>query len=52
MEALNAHHTTEERILFPILARALPQFAHGAEHLDSHKAIHDGIGIQYISITP
>jgi len=43
--SLTAHHTTEERFVFPILARGLPQFAPGAEHLDSHKAIHDGLAV-------
>lgn len=45
--ALTAHHTTEERHVFPILAKKIPRFAHDAEngHLDSHKAIHDGIWI-------
>lgn len=41
--SLNAHHTTEEHFIFPVLARELPQFAPGAEHIDSHKAIHDGL---------
>jgi hypothetical protein len=48
LEALHAHHTTEERIVFPILGKKIPRFAHDAEngHLDSHRAIHDGIYIQ------
>jgi hemerythrin-like domain-containing protein len=34
------HHTIEERFLFPILAKRMPQFKD--EHIESHKGIHDG----------
>jgi len=41
------HHTIEERHLFPILAKTMPQFSkndHGdGAHILSHKGIHDGI---------
>jgi len=39
------HHTIEERHLFPILARNMPQFAkEDGEHLASHHGIHEGSG--------
>lgn len=41
------HHTIEERHLFPILAKTMPQFSendHGdGAHILSHRGIHDGI---------
>jgi len=37
---LSNHHMIEERFIFPILAERMPQFK--AEHLESHKGIHDG----------
>ncbi|KAF9465055.1 hypothetical protein BDZ94DRAFT_433533 [Collybia nuda] len=42
---LTMHHTIEERHIFPILAKKIPKFANTAEngHVDSHKAIHDGL---------
>ncbi|KAF8070489.1 hypothetical protein FPV67DRAFT_1487572 [Lyophyllum atratum] len=42
---LHAHHTTEERLLFPILAKGLPKFARNTPdgHVGSHKAIHDAL---------
>ncbi|WVQ99898.1 hypothetical protein IAU59_007041 [Kwoniella sp. CBS 9459] len=43
---LDMHHRIETYI-FPVLAKKMPQFAHGkreaGEHLKSHKAIHDGL---------
>jgi len=40
-QELSNHHMIEERFIFPILAERMPQFK--AEHLESHKGIHDGI---------
>ncbi|KAI5450917.1 hypothetical protein NCC49_002657 [Naganishia albida] len=44
---LEMHHQIEERHIFPILAKKMPQFKAGAresgEHLKSHKAIHAGM---------
>ena len=41
------HHTIEERHLFPILAKNMPQFSkddHGdGAHILSHRGIHEGI---------
>jgi hypothetical protein len=37
---LTMHHTIEERFIFPILAERMPQFK--AEHLESHRGIHEG----------
>ena len=38
------HHTIEERHLFPILAKSMPQFADngGGGHITSHHGIHEG----------
>lgn len=38
------HHTIEEREIFPILAKRMPDFDHNVEgvHLKSHEGIHDG----------
>ncbi len=42
---LETHHMIEERFIFPILAKKLPQFAnssqHTIEHQQMHKAIHN-----------
>ncbi|KAF9566727.1 hypothetical protein CPC08DRAFT_703693 [Agrocybe pediades] len=41
---LTMHHTIEERHLFPILAKTMPQFAaDDGEHLASHHGIHEGL---------
>ncbi|GLB37459.1 putative hemerythrin HHE cation binding domain [Lyophyllum shimeji] len=42
---LHAHHTTEERLVFPVLAKGIPKFARNARdgHVDSHKSIHDAL---------
>ncbi|KAF5386220.1 hypothetical protein D9615_002232 [Tricholomella constricta] len=42
---LHAHHTTEERLVFPILATGIPKFARNARdgHVDSHRVIHDAL---------
>ncbi|KAJ7497347.1 hypothetical protein FB451DRAFT_1335566 [Mycena latifolia] len=42
---LTMHHTIEERHIFPILAKRMPQFSTetDAGHIDSHKGIHKGI---------
>ncbi|WVF72681.1 hypothetical protein IAT40_007499 [Kwoniella sp. CBS 6097] len=43
---LDMHHRIETYI-FPVLAKKMPQFAHGkresGEHLKKHKGIHDGL---------
>ncbi|KAJ9111069.1 hypothetical protein QFC19_001267 [Naganishia cerealis] len=43
---LEMHHQIEEKHIFPILARKMPQFKAGAResgaHLKSHKQIHNG----------
>ena len=43
---LSNHHMIEERFVFPILAERMPQFK--AEHLESHKGIHDGKTFHHI----
>ncbi|TFK44742.1 hemerythrin HHE cation binding domain-containing protein [Crucibulum laeve] len=42
---LTMHHTIEERHIFPILAKKMPQFSNKADgaHILSHKGIHDGL---------
>ncbi|KAJ7084433.1 hypothetical protein B0H15DRAFT_923722 [Mycena belliarum] len=42
---LTMHHTIEERHIFPILAKRMPQFSTETEagHIDSHKGIHEGM---------
>src|ERR1700720_740167 len=37
---LTTHHMIEERFLFPVLAKRMPQFK--AEHLEAHQGIHEG----------
>ncbi|KIM91817.1 hypothetical protein PILCRDRAFT_809782 [Piloderma croceum F 1598] len=39
-QELSNHHMIEERFIFPILGQRMPKFK--AEHLESHKGIHDG----------
>jgi len=41
---LTMHHTIEERYLFPILAKSMPQFAENGDgaHITSHQGIHEG----------
>ncbi|KAJ7770194.1 hypothetical protein DFH07DRAFT_268458 [Mycena maculata] len=41
---LTMHHTIEERHIFPVLAKKMPQFSTETEdaHIDSHKGIHKG----------
>lgn len=42
---LHAHHTTEERLVFPVLAKEIPKFARNTRdgHVDSHQAIHKSL---------
>ena len=40
---LTAHHTIEERYIFPLLARKMPAFQNQHELLTQHKRIHEGI---------
>ncbi|KAJ7680374.1 hemerythrin/HHE cation-binding motif-containing protein [Mycena polygramma] len=42
---LTMHHTIEERHIFPILAKRMPEFSTETEHahIDSHKGIHKGL---------
>ncbi|KAF8514969.1 hemerythrin/HHE cation-binding motif-containing protein [Gautieria morchelliformis] len=40
---LEAHHSIEEKYLFPILARKMPAFSDNEQHRNSHKQIHDGL---------
>ncbi|KAJ7178520.1 hemerythrin HHE cation binding domain-containing protein [Mycena crocata] len=42
---LTMHHTIEERHIFPILAKRMPEFSTETEagHIDSHKGIHHGL---------
>nr|GAT56342.1 predicted protein [Mycena chlorophos] len=42
---LTMHHTIEERYIFPVLAKKMPQFATDADegHIESHKGIHEGL---------
>jgi len=41
---LTMHHTIEERYLFPILAKTMPQFAkENGSHIASHHGIHEGL---------
>ncbi|KAK7057131.1 hemerythrin HHE cation binding domain-containing protein [Favolaschia claudopus] len=42
---LTMHHTIEEKHIFPILAKKMPEFALETEHghIESHKKIHDGL---------
>ncbi|KAI0029915.1 hypothetical protein K488DRAFT_55313 [Vararia minispora EC-137] len=43
IEQLTAHHTIEERYLFPHLARRMPSFKPDAFAYTQHKAIHEGL---------
>ncbi|KAJ7188181.1 hemerythrin/HHE cation-binding motif-containing protein [Mycena filopes] len=42
---LTMHHNIEERHIFPILAKRMPEFSTETEdaHIDSHKGIHTGL---------
>ncbi|KAJ7184438.1 hypothetical protein C8R46DRAFT_1064059 [Mycena filopes] len=40
---LTMHHTIEERDIFPILAQRMPEFSTDDAHINSHKAIHEGL---------
>ncbi|SPO23204.1 uncharacterized protein UTRI_01882 [Ustilago trichophora] len=40
---LETHHTIEERYIFPILAKKLPQFAHSSQHTNEHALMHSAI---------
>ncbi|KAJ7647283.1 hemerythrin HHE cation binding domain-containing protein [Roridomyces roridus] len=42
---LTMHHTIEERHIFPVLAKRMPQFSTETDdaHIASHKGIHDGL---------
>jgi glutamate-1-semialdehyde aminotransferase len=40
---LDAHHTAEERRLYPILAKRMPAFQEDLELLSQHKEIHAGL---------
>lgn len=48
---LGFHHNIEEQHIFPILAKRMPEFAKNgsAEHLEEHKAIHDGMD-RYVAL--
>jgi len=40
---LTAHHTIEERYIFPDLAKRMPAFSQNEKHLKSHEGIHEGL---------
>ena len=40
---LETHHTIEERYIFPILAKKLPQFGHSSQHTNEHQQMHKAI---------
>ncbi|KAJ7462359.1 hemerythrin/HHE cation-binding motif-containing protein [Mycena galericulata] len=42
---LTLHHTIEERHIFPVLAKRMPQFSTETDdaHINSHKQIHKGL---------
>ncbi|THH02714.1 hypothetical protein EW145_g6713 [Phellinidium pouzarii] len=40
---LEAHHSIEERFIFPVLANKMPSFAEDDQHRKSHEAIHEGL---------
>ncbi|TDL24877.1 hypothetical protein BD410DRAFT_744576 [Rickenella mellea] len=40
---LTAHHSIEEKYVFPILATRMPSFAENEEHRQSHEGIHKGL---------
>ncbi|KAI9060275.1 hypothetical protein FKP32DRAFT_1760532 [Trametes sanguinea] len=42
-KGLTAHHTIEERYIFPILAKRMTSFKDDEVHLKSHEAIHHGL---------
>lgn len=39
---LTAHHTIEERHIFPYLAKRMPSFKEDEQHIKSHHGIHEG----------
>lgn len=41
--SLEAHHSIEERLIFPILAKKLPQFAHSSQHTKEHQQMHHAL---------
>ncbi|SAM80691.1 uncharacterized protein UBRO_02530 [Ustilago bromivora] len=40
---LETHHTIEERYIFPVLAKKLPQFGHSSQHTKEHAQMHKAI---------
>ncbi|KZT72080.1 hypothetical protein DAEQUDRAFT_723246 [Daedalea quercina L-15889] len=40
---LTAHHTIEERYVFPVLAKRMPEFREDDKHIKAHHAIHEGL---------
>ncbi|KAH8080270.1 hypothetical protein BXZ70DRAFT_960325 [Cristinia sonorae] len=40
---LTNHHTIEERHVFPLLGKRMPEFRANKEHIKSHQGIHDGL---------
>ena len=40
---LTAHHTIEERHIFPYLAKRMTAFQNDEVHLKSHEGIHHGV---------
>ena len=39
---LTMHHTIEERHIFPLLAKKMPEFRANEAHIKSHQGIHIG----------
>jgi len=42
-EYLTLHHTIEERRIFPVLAKKMPEFRSNQAHIKSHQGIHKGL---------
>ncbi|SNX83176.1 uncharacterized protein MEPE_01882 [Melanopsichium pennsylvanicum] len=40
---LEIHHTIEERFVFPILAKKLPQFGNSSQHTNEHVQMHEAL---------
>ncbi|KAF8893791.1 hypothetical protein BD779DRAFT_1503431 [Infundibulicybe gibba] len=40
---LTLHHTVEEQHFFPVLAKRMPNFGSGEDHIESHRKIHKGL---------